>query len=207
MKYKNLCSMIKIRKTQEGKRVSGVMFLESSEDSISSRNGYFSPRFSLDILDDKVIENNCIPSSASPQSQLAEIEGQAEGSRPGSIRIREGEDLVFEPEGLTPAAHNEGVIGSNNSDHIYTLGLELIVPFKVWWEMIYVASGGECSGNGKHDDLFTLPFISGELDGNTASVNLIGFGRVRDVAEGTFGHDIANFDRECHGNLLEELRT
>lgn len=49
--------------------------------------------------------------------------------------------LVFEALDTRPATHDEGVIGGNNGNDIDLFGLEFIVLFDVWGQVVHMAGG------------------------------------------------------------------
>jgi len=59
-------------------------------------------------------------------------------------------DLVCYSLHTSPSAHNEGVIGSNDSDDVDPLLLELVILGEVGWEVIDVTS--RLIGLGKFND-------------------------------------------------------
>lgn len=80
-------------------------------------------------------------------------------SRPLCVGVSERKDFILDTFKSAPAAHDEGVIGSNNSDYINTLRFERIVVLKITRQVVGVAGGSERSGYGEQDDFLALPFV------------------------------------------------
>lgn len=157
-----------------------LVHLQLREDSIDTANTDFLRNLLLLRIDDfSVINDERIPRASltqSPADLLAECQ----------LAVAEEQDLlgaVLDIVRLAPGAHDEGVVVSDASDDVDTLGEEILALFNVSGEMAGGAARGEGAGDREKDDLLIGPF-SGGVVGYREAAGCEGFGRrvVRDVA-------------------------
>jgi hypothetical protein len=107
----------------------------------------------LDVLDDKIIYDDRETISSNPKPFVCQIELEANARRPRGVGIGQRQnlehwisprpsernsmtvgppDLVLKTLDTSPAAHDEGIIGSYHRNDIDPLSFEFIVLLEIW---------------------------------------------------------------------------
>lgn len=91
--------------------------------------------------------------------------------------------VVLDAVGLTPGAHDKGIVVGQDGNNVNTLGMDLGELLLVLGDVVGRADGGEGTGEGKEDDLLVGPLLGGVVvDGDTASGDVALLLGVGDVA-------------------------
>ena len=81
--------------------------------------------------------------------------------------------IVLDPVGLTPGAHDVGIVVGQDGNNVDTLLADLGELGKVFGDVVGSADGGEGTGEGEEDDLLVGPLLRGlVVDGDTARGDL-----------------------------------
>ena len=77
--------------------------------------------------------------------------------------------IVLDPVGLTPGAHDKGIVVGKDGNNVDTLLTDLRELGDVLRDVVGGADGGEGTGEGEEDDLLVGPLLGGfVVDGDTA---------------------------------------
>lgn len=97
------------------------------------------------------------------------------GAQWGSGRGRRTYEVITsDVVGLTPGAHDVGIVVGKDGNNVDTLGLELGELLGVLGDVASRADRGESTGEGEEDDLLVGPLLGGVVvDGDTASLDLL----------------------------------
>lgn len=66
--------------------------------------------------------------------------------------------LILDPVSLAPRRHHEGIVGRNENDAVYALGLELLQMGQVRGDVLLLAGRREGAGDGDEDNFLVLEF-------------------------------------------------
>lgn len=115
-----------------------------------------------------VVNDDGVTASAalvvSPANALGEL----------GLGVGEEEDVVVgDLVGLTPGAHDEGIVVGKDGNNVDTLLADLRELFNVLGDVVGRADGSEGTGKGEEDDLLVGPLLGGVVvDGDTAGGDL-----------------------------------
>lgn len=91
--------------------------------------------------------------------------------------------IVLDAVGLTPGAHDEGIVVGQDGNNVNTLLTDLRELLLVLGDVVGRADGSEGTGEGEEDDLLVGPLLGGVVvDGDTTSGDVALLLGVGDVA-------------------------
>lgn len=104
------------------------------------------------MVDDQRISRRAIRGNTHiPSDALAEF----------GIRIAQEQDLAFDSIDFTPRAHDKGIVGSNDGDHIDPFFFNAVQVLDVPREVAFGTAWSEGARNGDEDDFLVGKFIAG----------------------------------------------
>lgn len=125
-------------------------------------------RLTSSVGDLAVVNDNGVTASAallvSPANALREL----------GVGVGEEENVVVgDLVGLTPGAHDEGIVVGKDGNNVDTLLADLRELLNVLGDVVGGADGGEGTGEGEEDDLLVGPLLGGVVvDRDTTSGDL-----------------------------------